>query len=56
MFEGCGLVFSAFMRYVASSYAGAFFLLNIGLMGALGLWYFIVACRGGAMGFMFVSL
>jgi hypothetical protein len=38
----------------ASSYAGAFFQLIMGLMGIPGLCSFIVACRVGDVGFMFV--
>jgi hypothetical protein len=38
----------------ASSYAGAFFQLIMGLIGVPGLCSFIVACRVGSVGFMFV--
>jgi hypothetical protein len=37
----------------ANSYAGAFFQLLIGLMGAFGLRNFIVVCKFGGVGFMF---
>jgi hypothetical protein len=45
---------SVFVHCVASSYAGAFFQLNMGLIGVFGFCSFIVACRLGAVGFTFV--
>jgi hypothetical protein len=41
---------------VSNSYAGAFFQIIIGLMGLFGLSSFILACRFGAVGFMFAYL
>jgi hypothetical protein len=43
-----------FVRYFASSYAGAFLQLIIGLIGVFSLCSFIVAWSFGAVGFVFI--
>jgi hypothetical protein len=45
---------NVFVKCFANSYAGAFLQLIIGLMGVFGLCSFIVPCKFGAVGFMFV--